>query len=150
MTGIVSLSHQFCDTFMHMNSQVHTFGSAKRVTRCVCEQLFWFFWGDLDPGQMDEQLEPQTSRLSFSQNTLFSLYLPQNIFSECFSQAWLGTVGMRCGGSLAPCLSPGCLLGFQGSGSHSSEPEVTLTFSSAVGGGRHRILESERLWEGEI
>lgn len=33
------------------------------------------------------------------------------------------------GTSVAQCLSPECLLGFQGSGSKLSEPEVTLTFS---------------------
>lgn len=66
-------------------------------------------------------------------NSLFFLYLPwlkhfpwvffPGLARKCESP------GTHCGSSVAQCLSLGCLLGFQGSGSKLSEPRVTLTFS---------------------
>lgn len=47
------------------------------------------------------------------------------------------------GYSAAQCLSPGCLLGFQGSGSNLSAPGVTLTFCVTV------PWAADRRWKGE-
>lgn len=84
--------------------------------------------------------------------------LSWNIFSEFFSQASLRTVGIRELSVAALCLSPGCLVGFQGSGSNLSEPKVTLTFFLAnsvsnwwtVGGGGVRSFNPKGYGKGRF
>lgn len=89
----------------------------------------WSSEGNGDLWGNRSQLELLTKQTRAASQLLFALHFHWVFFPGLAGNC--GSPGTLCGSSVTLCLSPGCLLGFQGSGSNLSEPRVTLSFSLA-------------------
>lgn len=116
-------------------------------------------WAGTRWGQVEVKVNIQTSRdelnsrFHVKEEIQSFLVLTENTWTALFVFFhWVSFPGSAGICASPGTLSPGCLLGFQGSGSQQSDQGWPMTRSlanslSGCGRGEHPSLESERLWE---